>query len=284
MPKPQAPATGNVRRWIEHLLLLAGTAGIAAWLFSFAGGAVFQDWENWVFDREMRQEPATVSAYLGDKAVGAAGRVRGWLGLPEATPPPARRPAPPPNIPAKPAPALPDNSLIGRLVLPRLGLRAMVREGTGESTLSLAAGHIPGTALPWQNGNVGVAAHRDTLFRSLRDVRKGDVIEFDTLHGNYVYRVEGTEIVGPREVSVLRPGPGPELTLVTCYPFSYVGPAPERFVVKARQETMAQTMTDMPVSAARRQPRRSHTKPARAPLVSSSRRRPPRQSVRPTQW
>ena len=235
---------------MEHLLLALGVAGITAWLWSLAAGAVFQDWENWLFDRETHGESATVSAYLGGKAMGVAGQVRGWLGLPEAATHQSERPR---SQPAEPAPAIPDKGLIGRLALPRLGLRAMVLEGTGEDTLSLALGHIPGTAFPWQNGNVGVAGHRDTLFRSLRDVRKGDVIEFDTLHGNYVYQVEGTEIVGPREVSVLRPGPSPELTLVTCYPFAYVGPAPERFIVMARPITTAQAAAFRPVSAIRNQ-------------------------------
>jgi LPXTG-site transpeptidase (sortase) family protein len=111
----------------------------------------------------------------------------------------------------------------------------MVRQGTGASTLNVAVGHIPGTALPGDKGNVAVAGHRDTLFRGLRDIRKGDLIDFETLRGSYAYRVESTEVVKPEDVSVLNAGEYPELTLVTCYPFTYVGAAPDRFIVKARQ-------------------------------------------------
>ena len=127
------------------------------------------------------------------------------------------------------------NEVLGRLSVPRLGLSAMVREGDQESTLTLALGHIPGTALPGEYGNVGVAGHRDRLFRGLRDIQANDEIRFDTLDGSYLYRVEKTEIVQPSDIGVLRAGGRRELTLVTCYPFYYVGSAPERFIVKARQ-------------------------------------------------
>jgi sortase A len=121
----------------------------------------------------------------------------------------------------------------------------MVREGTGEKTLGLALGHIPGTSLPGQKGNVGVAGHRDTLFRGLREIGKNDLIQFETFEGNYAYRVETTEIVRPQDVSVLNTREYPELTLVTCYPFHYVGSAPQRFIVKARQVSRSQTEEDL---------------------------------------
>ena len=132
------------------------------------------------------------------------------------------------------SPAVRNGDLVGRLIIPRLHLRATVREGAGEDTLAVALGHIPGTAWPGQNGNVGVAGHRDTLFRALRNIAKKDRIEFQTLAGSYQYEVESTTIVPPRSVGVLARGEQPEITLVTCYPFQYVGPAPDRFVVKAR--------------------------------------------------
>lgn len=128
-----------------------------------------------------------------------------------------------------------NDALVGRLVIPRLHLGEIVREGDGEGTLSLALGHIPGTALPGQGGNVGVAGHRDTLFRGLHSIGKNDRIQFQTLAGSYDYRVESIEIVKPGDVGVLAPGLHPQLTLVTCYPFRYIGPAPDRFIVKARQ-------------------------------------------------
>ena len=95
--------------------------------------------------------------------------------------------------------------------------------------------------LPGQPGNVGVAGHRDTLFRGLRHIEKNDVIQFQTPAGSYSYQVESTGIVTPKDVGVLKPGRQPEMTLVTCYPFNYVGPAPDRFIVKARLLTPPST-------------------------------------------
>ena len=97
-------------------------------------------------------------------------------------------------------------------------------------------GHIPSTALPGQTGNVGVAAHRDTLFRNLKDVQRDDEITLTTLEGEYLYRVVSFKVVNPTDVSVLDPSAGEmTLTLVTCYPFYFVGHAPKRFIVRARQ-------------------------------------------------
>ena len=111
----------------------------------------------------------------------------------------------------------------------------MVREGIDRDTLQLAVGHIPATALPGQAGNVGVAGHRDTFFRGLKDLRTGDEIQFSTLDGDFKYEVESLLIVEPDNVAVLAPSSENVLTLVTCYPFSYIGAAPKRFVVRARQ-------------------------------------------------
>jgi sortase A len=94
-------------------------------------------------------------------------------------------------------------------------------------------GHIPGTALPGEDGNIVLAAHRDTFFRPLRNIQKGDEIALTTLSGAYRYRVESIQIVGPDDVGVLSPTKQPTLTLVTCYPFYFVGSAPKRFIVRA---------------------------------------------------
>jgi sortase A len=143
-------------------------------------------------------------------------------------------------LPSQPAtglqarkPPIENGGLIGRLVIPRLQLHAIVREGVGRDTLDLALGHIPGTALPGQTGNVGVAGHRDTLFRRLKDVRNGDLVQLQTLGGDYTYKVEATAIVEPKNIQVLNATGHPEITLVTCYPFDYVGAAPDRFIVRA---------------------------------------------------
>jgi sortase A len=125
---------------------------------------------------------------------------------------------------------------IGRLEIPRLHVSAMVLEGTTSKVLRVAAGHVTGTALPGAAGNVAIAAHRDTFFRALRDVRDKDLILVTTPYGTFRYVVEATEIVNPTDVEVLRRTHHPELTLVTCYPFIYIGAAPKRFVVHAQQE------------------------------------------------
>jgi LPXTG-site transpeptidase (sortase) family protein len=125
------------------------------------------------------------------------------------------------------------HGLIGRLEIPRLGVLAVVQEGVEDRTLSWAAGHVTGTALPGQHGNVVVAAHRDTLFRRLEGVRAGDALRFVTPEGNYEYAVTSTEVVAPTRTDVLHPRAPREATLVTCYPFGFVGPAPMRFVVRA---------------------------------------------------
>jgi len=126
-------------------------------------------------------------------------------------------------------------SVVGRLEIPRLGLKTMVLEGISQRTLALAVGHVPGTAAPGQAGNVGLAGHRDTFFRGLRNIRQEDTITLRTLDGAYEYRVRSYEVVDATDTEVLRQSATSDLTLVTCYPFSYVGPAPERFVVHARR-------------------------------------------------
>jgi sortase A len=123
--------------------------------------------------------------------------------------------------------------LIGRMGIERLGVSVVVIEGSGPSILRRAAGHIEGTALPGQPGNVGISAHRDTFFRPLRNIRENDVITLTTPSREYRYRVVSIRVVNPRETAVLSPGGDQVLTLVTCYPFYFVGPAPKRFIVRA---------------------------------------------------
>jgi sortase A len=137
---------------------------------------------------------------------------------------------------ATPSPAA-ANGVIGLLDIPRLGVSVMVIEGAGTPTLRRAAGHIPGTALPGAPGNAGISAHRDTFFRPLRNIRQNDVITFSTLLGEYRYRVVSTKIVSPSDVSVLDTSGTEVLTLVTCYPFYFVGAAPDRFIVRAERVT-----------------------------------------------
>jgi sortase A len=140
-----------------------------------------------------------------------------------------------PSISPKGGPAAATDGLIGRIEIPRLLLSAIVVEGINRTTLRRVVGHIPGTALPGEAGNVGLAGHRDTLFRGLKDLRIRDEIQFSTLSGDFKYLVESLRVVEPDNVGVLAPSGEKVLTMVTCYPFYYVGPAPKRFVVRARQ-------------------------------------------------
>ena len=126
-----------------------------------------------------------------------------------------------------------DLSPLGKIEIPRIHISAMVTEGTSARVLRMAVGHIPGTALPGQAGNVALAGHRDTFFRRLGDLKTGDVIKVTTPRGQYLYGVRFTSIVAPDEIWVLNPSTGQTLTLVTCYPFYFVGAAPKRFIVRA---------------------------------------------------
>ncbi len=130
---------------------------------------------------------------------------------------------------------LSTGDFVGRLEIPRIGIDAAVLEGDNSRILKLGVGHLPGSALPGERGNVSLAAHRDTFFRALRHIKTGDLIRFTTFTRSCLYRVDWTKIVPPSDTRILRPSPGKDLTLVTCYPFYFVGSAPERFIVRAHQ-------------------------------------------------
>jgi len=138
-----------------------------------------------------------------------------------------------PNEPERPR--FRPGQVIGKIEIARLHVSAPVIEGSDEAELKRGAGHVLGTAEPGSYGNVAIAAHRDKFFRPLRNIRAHDVITLDTPRGVYRYVVRSTEIVKPTDVSVLRSDGKPELTLVTCYPFYYVGHAPKRFIVHAQR-------------------------------------------------
>jgi sortase A len=186
-------------RWLETVLLVAGLAAVDYYIWVNAESVVYQAYQEWKFDR-------TLHAPVVNAPGGAESRT------PHAA-----------------------DEVIGRLEIPRLNIRAIVREGAGEDTLHHAVGHVPSTAFPGDIGNVGFAAHRDTFFRPLRNIRKNDRIIVSTLSGTYQYLVQTTQIVNPDDVSVLKASASKELTLVTCYPFYYIGSAPHRFIVHAIQ-------------------------------------------------
>ena len=202
---------------LERLLLGVGTIALGYFLYATAESMLYQAFEN----RELEAilaEPAP-PRQPDRQRNGQPGRGG------DAT----RR-----TIPAK-------RSVVGRIEIPRLEVAAVVRAGSDARTLQLAVGHIPGTALPGEAGNVGLAAHRDTFFRRLRDIRSDDEIRIATPGATYIYRVARTDVVEPSDVWVLDPTPHPSLTLVTCYPFSYVGSAPQRFIVRAELIRVATT-------------------------------------------
>ncbi len=195
--------------WSQRVFFVCGVAMLGYCAFVLVDSYLYQQRESRMLEQALK----------GKKA---GGRELPHVNLP-----------PPPGVPSAAA----VNGLIGRMEIPRLGLSVMVNEGADGTTLRRGAGHIPGTALPGQGGNVGISAHRDTFFRPLRNIRVDDVITLATLEGEYQYRVVSTKVVRPTEVAVLASNGSDVLTLVTCYPFYYVGSAPNRFIVRAERVT-----------------------------------------------
>jgi len=141
-------------------------------------------------------------------------------------------------------PLVKGGDMIGRIDVPRLGLSVAVMEGTEPQMLRLGVGHIEGTALPGEAGNIGIAGHRDTFFRQLRDVRRDDEIQIQTPTELLRYQVDWVKVVAPDDMSVLTTSRESTLTLVTCYPFQFLGSAPQRFVVRAHQYSPPSAVKD----------------------------------------
>lgn len=188
-----------MRRWLSKALLLAGSA-ILVWCATvWASTALFEKYESWRWDA-----PRAPTTSFNDMTV-----VQNYSPQP--------------------------HDVIAWLDVPRLHISTAVLEGDDDLALRLGAGHIPGTPLPGAAGNVAIAAHRDSFFRSLGGIEPQDRIRLRTREGDWEYTVESTRVVQPTNVSVLANSGQPELTLVTCYPFRFVGAAPLRFVVHARR-------------------------------------------------
>ena len=211
LPPHANPPPRRILRWLERALLTVAIVCLGYYGYVSAETALYQAYEERELDRIL----------AGVNAPETAG-----VDAPETAPPVEIRP---PTERVRPA----RGSTIGRIEIPRLGVSAVVRAGSDARTLRLAVGHIPGTSVPGESGNVGLAAHRDTFFRRLRDIRPDDEIVVTTPDGTFRYTVETTKVVKPTDVWVLDPTEQPALTLVTCYPFTYVGSAPQRFVVRA---------------------------------------------------
>jgi LPXTG-site transpeptidase (sortase) family protein len=133
-------------------------------------------------------------------------------------------------------PVVKKGDVLGRMDIPRLGVSIAILQGTSSRTLRLGAGHIDGTSFPGEAGNSGIAGHRDTFFRGLKDIRRNDEVQLQTATGLFRYEVDWAKVVEPSDTTVLETSTVEStLTLVTCYPFYFLGPAPMRFVVRAHK-------------------------------------------------
>lgn len=188
--------------WLERLLTVVGAACLGYYWYVTAEATAFQ-----------RQQTAAFEQIV-------------------AAPPLADAPA---SSGAATDAATPAAGLIGVLEIPRLNVTTPVITGEDERTLQVAAGHLADTPRPWEPGNSAIAAHRDGLFRPLKNIQPGDEVRIRTARGTFTYEVTTTKIVAPDDLSVLRSGPTSTLTLITCYPFNYVGAAPRRFIVSAER-------------------------------------------------
>jgi len=211
-------------RWLERALFLAAFLCLGSYAYVAVHARVVQHEASQRLDASLAQQTATLPGDPGSpRGASRPEKPAGSMGSDSAAP-------------AEPAPALRTGDVVGRLEVPRVGVSVMVLEGDDDDTLRQAAGHIPDTDLPGApDANVGIAGHRDTFFRPLMNIRKGDEIRLTTEHGAYRYAVDSIRIVKPEDVDVLDPVDNPVLTLVTCYPFYYVGHAPNRFIVQARE-------------------------------------------------
>ena len=203
-----------VRRLIERVAWVLGLLGLAMWaVLSIAGPAgARRDVDRFLADRG---GPAPASA--PDFLLWSDVRIQAWRALQ--------------SVPA------PSPTAVFRIR--RLGIEAPIYEGTDDAVLNRGVGHIDGTPLPGAPGNSGLAAHRDSYFRALKDIADGDAIEIVTRDSIVTYRVERTWIVSPGDVWVLDPTPATAVTLVTCYPFYFIGSAPQRFIVRALETSLA---------------------------------------------
>jgi sortase A len=202
-------------RSAADLLLLVGIASMLLFAWSLLDGTFYQYTQKRQFSAEV---------------AGGVPWIAKQIAVPEIRPQPQSRFQ---LVPTPPRPAR-DPLLIGELDVPRLGLSVMVREGMDTATLRRAVGHVPSTALPGQMGNFVVIAHRDTFFRPLRELEKGDTVRIVTTRGRFSYTVESLEVVEPEGIRLSAPKTEAIATLITCFPFNYVGPAPRRFVATAR--------------------------------------------------
>src|SRR5262245_30738970 len=200
---------------VERIVWTVGVVAVAIWGYQYVSGLIGGHREVERF--ALLRAAGRLETSAPDQTLWSPQRIKAWHeAITRETPPP-----------------------LAVLRVPKLGLEVAVLEGTDDWTLNRAAGHIEDTALPGEDGNAGIAGHRDGFFRGLKDIARGDAIEIETLHGPELYRVERAWLVDPEDASALDPTPSRSVTLVTCYPFYFVGDAPQRFIVRAVREAPA---------------------------------------------
>jgi len=185
--------------WTRRLLLLAGTLALSYVALTLLNARLYQDTANHTLEQQIIHAEKQNTA-----------------------------------IPSRPA--VKEGDVLGKIEIPRLGLSVAVLQGTTSKTLLLGVGHIEGTAFPGEMGNIGIAGHRDTFFRGLKDIHSDDEILLQTTAGIAKYKVDWIQITAPSDSGIISPTTDSALTLVTCFPFHYIGAAPERFVVHARRQ------------------------------------------------
>jgi sortase A len=205
-------------RWSRYLLFAVGILALGYAGFALLDARLYQADQSRRFQQELnRLKPSIIS---GDSLLASS-----------TLPAPAKENL----LTAEPIYITGSGRTLGRIEIKTIGLAAMILEGTDAQTLRRAVGHIPGTPLPGQRGNVAITGHRDTFFRPLRNIREDDEIRLTTLSGSYRYGVDSIKVVEPENMEVLGDSEDSILTLVTCYPFYFVGPAPKRFIVRAHR-------------------------------------------------
>ena len=193
--------SGRLKDWTAWTLIAAGFISLGKAGFDTARSAVYQDQYRSALHDAVRSRPS----FTGAMPSASIGEPIGWLEV------------------------------------PRIALAGGVVHGDTDTLLKTAIGHLPDTPLPWSGGNTALAGHRDTFFRPLRRVQSGDIVRLETPHGDFHYRVRETFIVDPEDVWVLDSTGAAMLTLITCYPFDYIGTAPRRFIVRAERIDPAHT-------------------------------------------
>ncbi len=204
----------------------------AAHWITLAGGVCLMAWPGWV---------GLESAYAqrsGERQLAGAGRAD-------------RETIVAPRQPSPSNAGLVRGSVLGRFQIPRLNLSYVLLEGTDSRTLDKSIGHVEGTSRIGESGNIGIAGHRNTHFRKLEWIRRGDEVLLSSPGAEYRYRVEWARLFQPTDMEVLDPAHGPAITLITCFPFEYVGSAPLRFVVRALPDESSRVLLKPPPETAR---------------------------------